>query len=83
MECLLFGLPQFLQVLNVTRLYITKHQEFVVPLIEKYAQEWQATGNPIYRPLWWLSPNDLDTFTIDDEFLIGDDVSFHYTGTKP
>ncbi|XP_027028851.1 SITS-binding protein isoform X1 [Tachysurus fulvidraco] len=62
------------KVLNVTRLYITKHQEFVVPLIEKYAQEWQTNGNPIYRPLWWISPNDSETFTIDDEFLIGDEV---------
>lgn len=75
--------PLFLQVLNLTRIYITKRHEFVVPLIEKYAQEWQVTGNPIYRPLWWISPNDPATFTIDDEYLIGDEVSFHYTGTKP
>jgi len=44
-------------------------------LILKYAEEWQEAGNPIYRPLWWLSPNDPITFTIDDEFLIGDEVS--------
>ncbi|XP_053339020.1 SITS-binding protein [Clarias gariepinus] len=62
------------KVLNQTRIYITKHQDFVVPLIEKYALEWQANGNPIYRPLWWISPNDPATFTIDDEFLIGDEV---------
>ncbi|XP_062857487.1 SITS-binding protein [Trichomycterus rosablanca] len=61
-------------VLNFTRKYIAKHHEFVVPLIEKYAEEWQATGNPIYRPLWWISPDDLTTFNIDDEFLIGDKV---------
>ncbi|MCI4381677.1 hypothetical protein PGIGA_G00254830 [Pangasianodon gigas] len=62
------------KVLNLTRIYITKRQDFVVPLIEKYAQEWHATGNPIYRPLWWISPDDPATFTIDDEFLIGDEV---------
>ncbi|RXN02880.1 SITS-binding -like protein [Labeo rohita] len=61
-------------VLNLTRLYIAKHHDFVVPLILKYAEEWQDTGNPIYRPLWWLSPNDPVTFTIDDEFLIGNEV---------
>ncbi|MEQ2286450.1 hypothetical protein AMECASPLE_002630 [Ameca splendens] len=63
-----------LQVLNLTRIYITKHQRDVVPLIEKYAEEWQLTGNPIYRPLWWLSPSDPVTFTTDDQFLIGDEV---------
>ncbi|KAM9377482.1 SITS-binding protein [Pholidichthys leucotaenia] len=62
------------QVLNLTRTYITKHQTDVVPLIEKYAEEWQMTGNPIYRPMWWLSPTDPMTFTIDDQFLIGDEV---------
>uniref|UniRef100_A0A3P8SPW4 Si:ch211-236l14.4 n=1 Tax=Amphiprion percula TaxID=161767 RepID=A0A3P8SPW4_AMPPE len=62
------------QVLNLTRTYIAKHQRDVVPLIEKYAEEWQMTGNPIYRPMWWLSPSDPMTFTIDDQFLIGDEV---------
>ncbi|KAG9333490.1 hypothetical protein JZ751_011498 [Albula glossodonta] len=62
------------RVLNLTRFYISKHQEFVVPLIVKYASEWLADGSPIYRPLWWISPDDPITYTIDDEFLIGDEV---------
>uniref|UniRef100_A0A3P9LZ81 Si:ch211-236l14.4 n=1 Tax=Oryzias latipes TaxID=8090 RepID=A0A3P9LZ81_ORYLA len=62
------------QLLNLTRTYIAKHQKEVVPLIKKYAEEWQTTGNPIYRPMWWLSPTDPTTFTIDDQFLIGDEV---------
>uniref|UniRef100_A0A673MLQ7 SITS-binding protein-like n=1 Tax=Sinocyclocheilus rhinocerous TaxID=307959 RepID=A0A673MLQ7_9TELE len=61
-------------VLNLTRFYIAKHHDFVIPLILKYAEEWKDTGNPIYRPLWWLSPNDPITCTIDDEFLIGNEV---------
>nr|XP_020443564.1 SITS-binding protein-like isoform X2 [Monopterus albus] len=62
------------RVLNLTRTYIAKHQKDVVPLIERYAEEWRMTGNPIYRPMWWLSPSDPMTFTIDDQFLIGDEV---------
>ncbi|XP_068170163.1 SITS-binding protein [Antennarius striatus] len=62
------------RVLNLTWTYIAKHQKKVVPLIEKYAEEWRITGNPIYRPMWWLSPSDPMTFTIDDQFLIGDEV---------
>lgn len=63
------------QVLNLTRAFVAKHQRDVVPLIEKYAEEWRLTGNPIYRPMWWLSPSDPVTFTIDDQFLIGDEVT--------
>ncbi|KAF7668968.1 hypothetical protein LDENG_00273460 [Lucifuga dentata] len=62
------------RVLNLTQAYIARHQDFVVPLIEKYAEEWQVTGNPIYRAMWWLNPSDPMTFTIDDQFLIGDEV---------
>ncbi|XP_023697933.1 SITS-binding protein isoform X1 [Paramormyrops kingsleyae] len=62
------------QVLNLTRVYIAKHQAFVVPLIVKYAKKWKEQQSPIYRPLWWISPDDPITFTIDDEFLIGDEV---------
>lgn len=68
-------LPSHRQVLNLTRTYITRHQTVVVSLIEKYAEEWRLTGNPIYRPMWWLSPSDPMTFTIDDQFLIGDEVT--------
>ncbi|XP_062318699.1 SITS-binding protein [Osmerus eperlanus] len=62
------------RVLNLTRAYIAHHQEFVAPLIERYAEEWQQTGDPIYRPLWWLNPHDSAAFTINDQFLIGDEV---------
>ncbi|XP_057691811.1 SITS-binding protein isoform X2 [Corythoichthys intestinalis] len=62
------------RVLNLTRIYIGKHQRDVVPLLEKYAEEWRETGDPIYRPMWWLGPRDPLTFTIDDQFLIGDQV---------
>ncbi|KAL4622701.1 SITS-binding protein-like [Arapaima gigas] len=62
------------KVVNLTRAYLALHQEFIVPLIVKYAEEWRTSQSPIYRPLWWISPEDPVTFTIDDEFLIGDEV---------
>ncbi|XP_033012171.1 SITS-binding protein-like [Lacerta agilis] len=61
-------------VLNLTRHYVQTHQSFVVPLVEKYSKEWLSVGYPIFRPVWWLSPTESITFTIDDEFLIGDEV---------
>ncbi|XP_042641132.1 SITS-binding protein-like [Tyto alba] len=61
-------------VLNLTRQCIQRHQDFVVPLLIKYSEEWLSFGYPIFRPAWWLSPTDPTAFTIEDEFLIGDEV---------
>ncbi|XP_025937866.1 SITS-binding protein-like [Apteryx rowi] len=61
-------------VLNLTRQCIQRHQDFVAPLIAKYSQDWVEWGYPIFRPVWWLSPMDPAAFTIEDEFLIGDEV---------
>ncbi|KAK1161615.1 SITS-binding protein-like isoform X2 [Acipenser oxyrinchus oxyrinchus] len=62
------------RVLNLTRSFILKHQDSVVPLIIQYAEEWASQGRPVFRPVWWISPDDPVTYTIDDEFLIGDEV---------
>ncbi|NXC98584.1 SP15 protein, partial [Certhia familiaris] len=73
-----FGTPPWLccdaWVLNLTRQCIQRHRDFVVPLLLKYSEEWQSLGYPIFRPAWWLSPADPIAFTIEDEFLIGDEV---------
>ncbi|NXC27438.1 SP15 protein, partial [Campylorhamphus procurvoides] len=73
-----FGTPPWLccdsWVVNLTRQCIEKHRDFVVPLLLKHSQEWQRLGHPIFRPAWWLSPTDPTAFTVEDEFLIGDEV---------
>ncbi|NWS72493.1 SP15 protein, partial [Crotophaga sulcirostris] len=73
-----FSMPPWLccdaWVLNLTRQCIQRHQDFVVPLLIKYSEEWLSLGYPIFRPAWWLSPMDPTAFTIEDEFLIGDEV---------
>ncbi|NXX97797.1 SP15 protein, partial [Centropus bengalensis] len=61
-------------VLNLTRRCIQRHRDFVVPLLMKYSEEWLRLGYPIFRPAWWLSPTDPAAFTVEDEFLIGDEV---------
>uniref|UniRef100_A0A674C7C5 Neutral alpha-glucosidase AB n=1 Tax=Salmo trutta TaxID=8032 RepID=A0A674C7C5_SALTR len=37
----------------------------------------QRTGQPVMRPLWVEYPEDIATFSIDDEFLIGKDLLVH------
>jgi len=48
-------------------------QNEVVPILLDALQDVRQ-GAPIIRPLWWSNPNDFTTFTISDEFLIGDSV---------
>lgn len=53
----------------------------MLTLREKYgdtivslARESVTTGAPIMRPLWWIAPTDESALTVDDEFLLGNDL---------
>ncbi|XP_078076485.1 SITS-binding protein isoform X2 [Mustelus asterias] len=61
-------------IVNMTRSYIHRHQTFVVPLIVRQSAVLASLGHPVFRPVWWVSPDDPRTLTIDDAFLIGDEV---------
>ena len=54
---------------NITQL----HQDTVIDLI--HSMKWSIlSGEPILRPMWWADPKDEIAFTINDQFLIGDDM---------
>lgn len=42
--------------------------------IKRVIDEYHKTGAPIVRPLWWLSPNDLNAQVIDSQFAVGNDL---------
>ena len=46
----------------------------LLPRLSALASEAKDTLEPICRPMWWLAPNDPETFVIDDQFAVGDDV---------
>ncbi|NWX90475.1 MYORG glycosidase, partial [Nothoprocta pentlandii] len=53
--------------------YLPKlHESLVAPLLLELAGEVTDTGDPIIRPIWWISPRDEATHKIDSQFLIGD-----------
>ncbi len=31
-------------------------------------------GQPVLRPLWWLEPNNMKLHTVEDQFLLGDNI---------
>eukprot|EP00871_Galdieria_phlegrea_P005607 jgi/Galph1/6047/GphlegSOOS_G4707.1 len=45
-----------------------------IPFIEEALEETLSTGWPIIRPLWWQSPTIPETWMIDDEFTVGDNL---------
>ena len=61
------------EVINGTKAMLALHEQYS-PLIVKLAENAVKTGEPIMRPLWWVAPNDTNTFNIDDEFLVGNDL---------
>jgi myogenesis-regulating glycosidase len=44
------------------------------PYIIRLAQAVPNTGEPILRPLWYNTPDDVETHTIADQFMLGTDV---------
>ena len=59
------------EVVSVARNLSVFHKETVLSEINKLEKE-ILQGKPIIRPLWWLVPNDQNTYQINDQFLLGD-----------
>lgn len=51
-------------------LLFSRYSQLLIDL----AREAVSTGAPIVRPLWWIAPNDTNAQTIDNEFLVGNDL---------
>jgi alpha-glucosidase (family GH31 glycosyl hydrolase) len=51
---------------------VALHERFADTFKES-AQQSVSFGYPIIRPLWWLDPNDSVTYSIDDQFMLGDE----------
>ena len=43
-------------------------------LFVKLGEEATRTGHPIIRPLWYLNGTDVDSWKVDDQFLVGNDL---------
>lgn len=48
-----------------------------LPLWYTLFREHEVNGTPVVRPLWTHYPTETNTFTIDDEILVGDSILVH------
>jgi len=63
-----------MQVVRIAREMVSLHESYADRIIA-LAEESTRTGAPIIRPIWWLAePGDEPTLTVNDEFLLGDEV---------
>ena len=49
-------------------------EEVGLPAILRLLPEAAERLEPLCRPLWWLDPDDADTYGISDQFCLGDDL---------
>ncbi|XP_069482938.1 myogenesis-regulating glycosidase [Ambystoma mexicanum] len=75
MPSMQFSVPPWLydkDVIEIAQKFTELHESLVAPLLLELAGEVTDTGDPIIRPIWWISPSDETAHKIDSQFLIGD-----------
>lgn len=60
-------------VLEMAKKFTKLHSDFA-PTFARLAEKRVKEGSPIIRPLWYESPDDLQTYTIDDQFMLGETI---------
>jgi alpha-glucosidase (family GH31 glycosyl hydrolase) len=50
------------------------HANIVYPVLMKEAYNTVKEGSPLIRPLWWIDNSDQIALTVDDEFLVGNEI---------
>lgn len=76
MPAMQFSIPPWAydeEVVEIARKFTALHETLVAPRVLELAGEVLDTGDPIIRPLWWISTGDEAAYKIDSQFLIGDD----------
>lgn len=56
---------------DITKTYIDLHEEIYDTYIRPLVNTAVNRGLPIIRPLWWIAPEDSQTHSVDDQFLVG------------
>jgi alpha-glucosidase len=61
------------QVVQLTKDALTLRENYKT-VLEKAVAQALIDGSPVNRPMWWVDPNDSATYTIDDQYMLGDDI---------
>jgi len=61
------------KVSDIVKKYVDLHVEHS-PLIIDLARERSKTSAPIIRPLWYVAPDDVETYSISNQFMLGEEI---------
>ena len=62
-----------LNVVSTTKNLLSLRENHTQYLTQS-TKEGMESGLPVIRPMWWSNPNDHVTWTIDDQYYVGDDL---------
>ena len=62
------------ETVSIAKSMLSIRKKFVAPRLPALLESASKTMDPIVRPMWWIDPNDNETYSLDDQFLLGEDV---------
>ncbi|XP_044741376.1 myogenesis-regulating glycosidase-like isoform X2 [Chrysoperla carnea] len=62
-----------IDVLGISQKFVKLHAEYTPVIIEE-AKTAIKEGIPLNAPVWWVAPEDPQTYRINDQFLLGDKI---------
>ena len=62
------------EVVTIAKKWVDFHEEIITPKLIQLAKLEAVRGYPLIRTLWWLAPEDPETFAIDSQFMVGSDL---------
>ncbi|XP_038221310.1 myogenesis-regulating glycosidase-like [Zerene cesonia] len=61
------------ETIAISKQFVNLHEAFAPTLLEACARAVQD-GSPVNPPIWWIDPNNTETYDIWDQYLLGETI---------
>ncbi|XP_015908021.1 myogenesis-regulating glycosidase [Parasteatoda tepidariorum] len=61
------------EIVQISKKMLSLREQYIGDIM-RIAHKATLNGEPIIRPLWWITPDDSEAYKIDSEFLVGDEI---------
>ena len=62
------------ETITIAKQMISLRSSLVENRVVSLVKEASQSMDPVVRPMWWRDPADEETYSLDDQFLLGDDL---------
>ncbi|XP_076329494.1 myogenesis-regulating glycosidase-like [Tachypleus tridentatus] len=63
-----------LEVVKVAKVMYVIREQKVLPIINRCIKEYEESGTPVLRPLWWMEPREPNAYVCNTEFSVGAEI---------